>query len=335
VHSQLDHAAYGGVVPEVAARAHEALLFPVIDQALREAQLSLAEISAIAVTCGPGLIGGLMVGVVAGKMLALAHNKPFIAVNHLEGHCQVCSIHDDITFPYLLLLISGGHCQVLEVYDLGKYKLLGSTLDDSVGEMFDKVARLLGLPYPGGPNIERHAAAAAYSHAEQTSQQQECQAHQHFNLPPRFKVAIPLKGKPGCDFSFSGMKTAFRTLIDDASPLTDSDVNDIAASVQISAAEALVDRVKNAIAMASAEVRNNSTFVIAGGVAANRMIRQKLTEVGNNAGYNVFIPPIGLCTDNAVMIAWTGLSYYTRGVESDLRIDARSRWELSSMTSEG
>jgi N6-L-threonylcarbamoyladenine synthase len=312
--SQIDmHSEYGGVVPEIAARAHESLLFPAIQKALNVAQLPLHSIDAIAATCGPGLIGGVMVGAIAAKMLALAHNIPFIAVNHLEGHAQVCSISEDVTFPYLLLLISGGHSQILEVHGLGKYKLLGETLDDSVGETFDKVARLIGLPYPGGPNIEKRAQKGD---------------------PRRFSVSTPLKGRSGCDFSFSGMKTAFRTLISQASqsaPLSEQDVNDFAASLQWSVAEALVSRIVNALKMVSDEVRHNKTFVIAGGVAANKYIRARITEVGNNAGYKVFYPPVNLCTDNAVMIAWVGLGYHEKGIHSSLDFEPRSRWELDSL----
>jgi N6-L-threonylcarbamoyladenine synthase len=308
VHSQIKtHAEYGGVVPEIAARAHESLIFPVIREALDVAQVSFNDINAIAATCGPGLIGGVMVGAVAAKMLAIAYNKPFVAVNHLEGHAHVCRISENVTFPYLLLLISGGHCQLLEVYGLGEYKLLGNTLDDSVGEAFDKVARLIGLPYPGGPNIEHRAKAGD---------------------PDRFGVTIPLKGRAGCDFSFSGLKTAFRVIAQKIVDLSEQDVNDFAASLQKSIVCALSDRVKNAFEMLSPKVKASKTFVVAGGVAANKAVCNAMIKIGEDAGFRVFVPSMGLCTDNAAMIAWVGLEYHVKGVASSLFFEPRSRWEL-------
>lgn len=310
IHSQIDmHSEYGGVVPEIAARAHEAMIFPVLKKALDSARISLDEIDAIAATCGPGLIGGVIVGAVAAKVLAAAYDKPFIAVNHLEGHAHVCRMSEDITFPYLLLLISGGHCQLVEVHGLRQYRLLGNTLDDSVGEAFDKVARLIGLPYPGGPSIEARAK---------------------MGNPDRFGVTIPLKGKPGCNFSFSGLKTAFKVIAQKVVTLSSEDVNDFAASLQRSIVDALADRVLNAFDMISPEVRANKKFVVAGGVAANGAIREKMLAIGNNAGFDVFLPPAGLCTDNAAMIAWVGLEHHLQGWHSSLHFEPRSRWPMGA-----
>lgn len=313
--TQLSHAEYGGVVPEIAARAHAELLFPIVQQALDEAHTSLADIDAIAATCGPGLMGGVLVGALAAKTLALVNSKPFIAINHLEGHAQVARLADDrITFPYLLLLVSGGHCQFLEVLDLGQYRLLGETLDDSAGEAFDKVARLIGLGYPGGPLVEK---AAKRGDAE------------------RFRVPLPLKGKPGCALSFSGLKTAYRQLIQNLqaqAPLTEQDKADLAASLQKSIADTLVDRARHAIQGASEAVRANRTFVVAGGVAANQMIRQRLQELCTAYGMTFFAPPVRLCTDNAVMIAWAGLESFQRGIHHPLSFAPRPRWPLEELS---
>lgn len=314
VRTQLNHAEYGGVVPEIAARAHAELLFPIVKQALDEAELSFENLSAIAATCGPGLMGGVLVGAMAAKTLAWINEKPFLAINHLEGHAQVARLADScITFPYLLLLVSGGHCQFLEVYGLGQYRLLGETLDDSAGEAFDKIARLIGLGYPGGPSIEKGAQEGD---------------------PSRFTVPLPLKGKPGCNLSFSGLKTAYRLLIQDLqsqSSLLEQDVCDLAASIQRSIAEVLVDRARHAFQAASEAVKANRTFVVAGGVAANRLIRQRLEELCTEFGFAFFAPPASLCTDNAVMIAWVGLGYAECGIQHDLAFAPCPRWPLEAL----
>lgn len=313
-HTQLDHTEYGGVVPEIAARAHAELLFPVIRKALDVAGVSLGDLDAFAATCGPGLMGGVLVGTLTAKTLALVNAKPFLAINHLEGHAQVVRLADPrITFPYLMLLVSGGHCQFLEVLDLGHYRLLGETLDDSAGEAFDKVARLIGLGYPGGPLVEKMAERGD---------------------PERFRVPLPLKGKSGCNLSFSGMKTAFRQLIQQleaTAPLTEQDKADLAASLQRSIAETLVDRARHAIQAVSEPVRANRTFVVAGGVAANRLIRARLQNLCQEFKMALFAPPIHLCTDNAVMIAWAGLEYFQRGIQNDLSFAPRPRWPLEEL----
>lgn len=308
VRTQLfEHKEYGGVVPELAARAHMELLEPILRQALMQAQLTLDDVDAFAATCGPGLLGGVMVGAMAAKTLAMVHDKPFIAVNHLEGHAQVCRLTTSVEFPFLLLLISGGHCQFLEVYDLGSYALLGQTLDDSAGEAFDKIARLLELGYPGGPLIEKWAKRGN---------------------PQRFSVPLPLAGRPGCDFSFSGLKTAFRVLIQRHSPLSEEDRCDMAASVQEQVALALASRTENALKMASEAIQTSRTFVVAGGVAANGRIRTVLQEVASRCGFRLVVPPPNLCTDNAVMIAWVGLCKALRGQFDDLAASPRPRWPL-------
>lgn len=308
IRTQLEeHIEYGGVVPEIAARAHAELLFPIIQKALKRARLSLFDIDAISATCGPGLMGGIMVGALAAKALAMIHHKPFIAINHLEGHAHVCRLSEEIDFPYLLLLVSGGHCQFLEVYGLNRYKLLGETIDDSAGEAFDKVARLLGLSYPGGPLIEKYA---------------------HDGDPYRFSTPIPLKGKPGCNLSFSGLKTAFRLLIQRISPLSEQDIKDISACLQKSIADTLVDRARHALGMVSEGVRKNKTFVVAGGVAANKTIQKRLEDLGHDFDFRVITPPINLCTDNAVMIAWAGLCYHLQNISHDFSFTPQPRWKL-------
>lgn len=308
VRTQLaEHKEYGGVVPEIAARAHMDLLLPMVQQALVEAKLSLEEVAAIAATCGPGLLGGVMVGSMAAKTLAMVFNKPFVAVNHLEGHAQVCRLTNAVDFPFLLLLISGGHCQFLEVFDLGSYRLLGQTLDDSAGEAFDKMARLLELGYPGGPLIEKWAQKGD---------------------PHRFSVSLPLAGRPGCDLSFSGLKTAFRLLIQQEAPLSDSDRSDMAASIQEHVALALASRTVHAFEAASQAVQKARTFVVAGGVAANQRIRSVLQDVAQENGFRLIVPPPALCTDNAVMIAWVGLCKALRGQFDDLSVSPRPRWPL-------
>lgn len=307
IRSQIEHIDYGGVVPEIAARAHSEFLFPIIQKALETANVSLEELSAISATCGPGLIGGVMIGALAGKTIALLKNKPFIPVNHLEGHAQVCGLNNDVAFPYLLLLVSGGHCQFLEVYDIGVYKLLGCTMDDAAGEAFDKVARLLGLPQPGGPSIEQ---AALKGNAN------------------RFSFAIPMKGREGCCLSFSGLKTAFRVLIQRIAPLSEQDVNDVAACLQKSISDEIVDRAEHAIAMASEAIKESKTFVLAGGVAANKAIQNDLKQLCDRVGFNMVTPSSNLCTDNAVMIGWVGLQRYQRGEKGNLFFAPTPNWSL-------
>lgn len=307
--SQLDeHAAYGGVVPEIAARAHMEHLERIIGEALSKAGCSLPEIDAIAVTGGPGLIGGVIVGVMMAKTIASVHNKPFIAVNHLEGHALTVRLTSDIEFPYLMLLVSGGHCQFLIVHGVGKYTLLGGTVDDALGEAFDKVAKMLGLPQPGGPAVEK-LAKDGNSFA--------------YDFP------IPMKGREGCDLSFSGLKTAVRLAVQDSGFSIQDSVKDICASFQRTACECLIDRTRHAIESFRTVYPNGKEFVIAGGVAANQIIRAALSDLLMHYDMRLTAPPIPLCTDNAAMIAWAGIERFQLGLTDSLDFEPKARWPLS------
>ncbi len=309
VYSQIaDHAAYGGVVPEIAARAHVEGLDAIIARALAEANATLDDIDAVAVTAGPGLIGGLMVGVMTAKAICAARNKPLVAVNHLEGHALTPRLTDGLQFPYLLLLVSGGHTQILLVRGLGDYARWGTTIDDALGEAFDKTAKLLGLPYPGGPAVEREAADGD---------------------PKRFALPRPMKGEDRLDFSFSGLKTAVRREATALAPLTDRDVTDLCASFQAAVTDTLRDRISRAFGKYRAEVSDGpAAFVIAGGVAANGAIRAMLADACAQNGFTLHAPPLDLCSDNAVMIAWAGLEHFEDGAVSGMDIAPRSRWPL-------
>ena len=308
--SQLrEHAPYGGVVPEIASRAHIEHLDGLIAECLEHAGLRLADLDAIAATAGPGLIGGVMVGLMTAKTLSYASGKPLIAVNHLEGHALSVRLGDDVPFPYLLLLVSGGHCQFLIVEAVGRYKRLGTTIDDAAGEAFDKTAKLLGLGYPGGPAVERLAKQGDAK---------------------RFDLPRPLRGKPGCDFSFSGLKTAVRLALESCGPdATEQDKADLAASFQRAVMEVILDRAKNAIAafdeLHGARGRH---FVVAGGVAANAVLREGLVTLSLRQGMTFTAPPLSLCTDNGAMIAWAGLERFRLGMIDDLEAPARARWPL-------
>ncbi|HVJ54843.1 MAG TPA: tRNA (adenosine(37)-N6)-threonylcarbamoyltransferase complex transferase subunit TsaD [Aliidongia sp.] len=309
VHTQLaDHQPYGGVVPEIAARAHLDRLDGLIRRALAEANIDFAALDGVAATAGPGLIGGVMVGVTTAKSIALARKLPFIAVNHLEAHALTVRLTDDVPFPYLLLLVSGGHCQLLIVEDVGRYRRLGTTIDDAVGEAFDKSAKLMGLGYPGGPAVERMAREGD---------------------PARFALPRPMLGRPGCDFSFSGLKTAVRlaveTLPPDASALAD-----LAASFQRAVAETLADRTARAIALFRERHPAGRHLVVAGGVAANGAIRAALADIAERAGLELAAPPPSLCTDNGAMVAWAGLERLRLGLVDDLDFAARPRWPLDA-----
>ncbi|MBX3453404.1 tRNA (adenosine(37)-N6)-threonylcarbamoyltransferase complex transferase subunit TsaD [Ferrovibrio sp.] len=308
--SQLrEHAPYGGVVPEIASRAHIAHLDSLIGETVRKAGLPLTAADAIAVTAGPGLIGGVMVGLMTAKALAYALGKPLIAVNHLEGHALSARLAADTPFPYLLLLVSGGHCQFLAVEDVGVYHRLGTTIDDAVGEAFDKTAKLLGLGYPGGPAVERLARQGDAT---------------------RFALPRPLKGKPGCDFSFSGLKTAVRLALEHlGAGATEADKADLAASFQAAVLDTIMDRARHAIAMFSERFgRQGRHLVIAGGVAANAALRSSLTELAARNDMQLSAPPPSLCTDNGAMIAWAGLERFKRGSVDSLDAPARARWPL-------
>jgi len=317
VHNQASaHEPYGGVVPEIAARAHVELLDGAVRRALEDARLTLQDVDGIAATAGPGLIGGVMVGLVTGKALALAAGRPLLAVNHLEAHALTARLAAGTPFPFLLLLISGGHCQLIAAEDVGRYHLYGATIDDAVGEAFDKTAKLLGLPYPGGPRIEAYAARGS---------------SRSFPLPR------PMLGREGADFSFSGLKTAVRhavaSLIAQKGEIPDADRAGIAASFQAAVVEVLVDRVRAAMVRFRTEFGNPSrshALVAAGGVASNSAIREALKRLAISEGYLLTLPPPPLCTDNAAMIAWAGLERLTAGESDPLDAPPKARWPLAS-----
>jgi N6-L-threonylcarbamoyladenine synthase len=302
--SQLaEHRPYGGVVPEIAARSHLDHLDGLIRRTLEEAGLGFAELSGVAATGGPGLIGGIMVGVMTAKAIAAVRRIPFVAVNHLEAHALTARLTDGVEFPYLLLLVSGGHCQLLLVADVGRFKRLGTTIDDAAGEAFDKAAKLLGLGYPGGPALERAAASGAAA---------------------RYPLPRPMLGRPGCDFSFSGLKTALRHLLAKA---PDAGAADLAASFQAAVIDCLADRTANAVAIAR-DLAPLTALVVAGGVAANRALRARLEEVAAQGGLALVAPPVRLCTDNAAMVAWAGIERLQRGLVDGLDFAPRPRWPL-------
>ncbi len=308
-----DHRPYGGVVPEIAARAHLDHLDGLIAAALRQADLRLEEIDGIAATGGPGLIGGVIVGVMMGKAIAAVTGKPFIAVNHLEGHALTARLTDDLAFPYLLLLVSGGHCQLLVVEGVGRYHRLGATIDDAAGEAFDKAAKLLGLGFPGGPAIE--AAAKTSRH-------------------PVADLPRPMKGRADCNFSFSGLKTALRQRVDrmrSAGAFDATAAADLAAGFQLAVVESLSDRVALAVKLARASHPRLTALVVAGGVAANGALRAELQRIAAAAGLHLVAPPLRLCTDNAAMIAWAGLERLRLGETSELDFAPRPRWPLDEL----
>lgn len=307
IYSQMHvHLPYGGVVPELAARQHLTHIKTVVSQAFEQAKVEWEDIDAIAVTAGPGLIGGVMVGVMAAKALAAVQQKKIIAVNHLEGHALTARLTNDVPFPFILLLISGGHCQFILAKQLGEYEILGQTIDDAVGEAFDKTAQLLELDYPGGPAIEKMAVNGD---------------------PHRFTLPHPLKGKEGCDLSFSGLKTAVRLLIEKQEK-TDQIRADIAASFQYTIAQILSERLHQCLSLYGQGIQD---VVIAGGVAANTFLRLKLSQVCDAYQKRLVVPPSALCTDNAVMIAWAGIERANAGKFSALDFIPRPRWPLKEL----
>jgi N6-L-threonylcarbamoyladenine synthase len=305
------HAAFGGVVPEIAARAHTEKLDLCVEQALSRAQLSLTDIDAIAVTAGPGLIGGVLAGVMCAKGLAAGTGLPLIGVNHLAGHALTPRLTDQLAFPYLMLLVSGGHCQFLIAHDIDRFTRLGGTIDDAPGEAFDKTAKLLGLPQPGGSSVEAAAVAGD---------------------PERFAFPRPLLDRPGCDLSFSGLKTALlRTrdaLVADQNGLTEQERADLCAGFQAAVIDVLAEKSRRALALYVAENPVAPAFAVAGGVAANRTLRAALESVAADAGVPFTAPPLSLCTDNAAMIAWAGLERFRAGYRDDMTLSARPRWPL-------
>ncbi len=307
-----EHAAFGGVVPEIAARAHVEALDGIVDAALKEAGLTLADMDGIAATAGPGLIGGLIVGLMTAKAIAAASGKPLVPVNHLEGHALTARLTHGVAFPYLLLLVSGGHTQVILVRGVGDYERWASTIDDALGEAFDKTAKLLGLPYPGGPNVERQAVNGDAS---------------------RFSLPRPLKGEDRLDFSFSGLKTAVRQAATAIAPLGAQDVADICAAFQLAITETLAERVGRSLARFRRIYPDveDAPLVVAGGVAANKAIRATLEGLCASHGMRFVAPPIELCTDNAAMIAWAGIERMRAGLvdsHASLSFAPRSRWPL-------
>ena len=298
-----------GHQPEIAARSHLDHLDGVVRQAFKEAGIGFGDLDGIAATGGPGLIGGVMVGVTAGKTMALARNLDFIAVNHLEAHALTVRLSDSAAFPYLLLLVSGGHCQLLAVRGVGDYRLYGSTMDDALGEAFDKTAKLLGLGYPGGPALERAALSGD---------------------PARFDLPRPMLGRSGCDFSFAGLKTAVRQTLDRLDRVTEQDIADIAAPFHESAAAVLRDRCRRAVERFREEegIDGTVTLVVAGGVAANKRLRAALTDLAETEDLRFVAPPIALCTDNAAMVAWAGIEHLRLGRKDALDFAPRPRWPL-------
>ncbi len=310
--SQRGHAAFGGVVPEIAARAHLAHLPGLAADVMRRAGLAFADLGGVAASGGPGLIGGLVVGSGFAKGVSIAHRTPYVAVNHLEAHALTARLpgldQEGAPFPYLLLLMSGGHCQCVLVRGVGRHVRLGATIDDAVGEAFDKVGKLLGLGWPGGPALERLAARGD---------------------PGRHPLPRPLLGRPGCDFSFSGLKTAAAQAVARHPPgaLPVAVAADLAASFQAAVADVIADRASHAIAMAP-EAR---LLVAAGGVASNAAIRARLAEIADAAGLRMFAPPVRLCTDNAVMVAWAGIERLRLGLTDGLSFAPRPRWPLEEL----
>lgn len=309
-----DHAPYGGVVPEIAARKHVEKIDDVIKHALDEANIGLNDLSGIAATSGPGLIGGVMVGLLSAKALAIGTGLPFIGINHLEGHALSPKLSEKIDFPYLLLLVSGGHCQILKIEGLGQYRRLGSTIDDALGEAFDKTAKILGLGYPGGPLVEKHAK---------------------LGNPKRFDLPRPLYNRAGCDFSFAGLKTAAarlaQTLIEEKGDLDIQDINDICASFETAVVAILKNRLINAFELCDFKPEDRR-LVIAGGVAANLAIRQEMEALCEKSSWQFFAPELKYCGDNGAMIALAGALRFVAGQESQLDLKARPRWPLDEIS---
>jgi N6-L-threonylcarbamoyladenine synthase len=305
IHSQIDdHAAYGGVVPEIAARSHVEMIDGVTRRAMNEAGLDWSALDGVAATAGPGLVGGVMVGLSYGKAAALARGLPLIAVNHLEGHAVSARLGAETTYPFLLLLVSGGHCQLLEVRGIGDMSRLGTTIDDAAGEAFDKIAKAMGLGYPGGPALEKLAASGDGS---------------------RFELPRALLGRKDCDFSFSGLKTAASRLAQTCE--TEQDRADLADAVQKAIARQLAERSERAM-KDYAEAHEHRLFVVAGGVAANKTIRRTLEDLATKHGFAFLAPPMAYCTDNAAMIALAGAERLEKGLTSDIDVAARPRWPL-------
>jgi N6-L-threonylcarbamoyladenine synthase len=312
---QRDHAPYGGVVPEIAARSHLAHLPALVRDVMGRAGVELGALAAVAATAGPGLIGGLIVGSQFAKGISIARGLPYVAVNHLEAHAltarlpALVSAPDGVVFPYLLLLVSGGHCQCVAVEGVGQYRRLGATVDDAAGEAFDKVGKLLGLGWPGGPALERLAASGD---------------------PRRYIFPRPMLGRPGCDFSFSGLKTAVAKTVArlPSGALPVQQAADLAAGFQAAVADVLADRAAHAMQMMQGTA---SLLVVSGGVAANQAVRSALTDAATAQGFRLLAPPVRLCTDNAVMVAWAGLERLRLGLVDGIDFAPRPRWPLEDL----
>jgi N6-L-threonylcarbamoyladenine synthase len=308
VHSQTEeHAAFGGVVPEIAARAHVDLLDGIVGRAMKESGVGFAQLSAVAAAAGPGLIGGVIVGLTTAKAIAMVHDTPLIAVNHLEAHALTPRLTDALEFPYCLFLASGGHTQIVAVAGVGNYVRLGTTVDDAMGEAFDKVAKMLALPYPGGPEVERAAASGD---------------------PKRFAFPRPMLGRADANFSLSGLKTAVRNEASRLMPLQPQDISDLCASFQAAVLESMADRLSVGLRLFHERFGPPRALVAAGGVAANQAIRGALQEVAAKAETKLIIPPPALCTDNGAMIAWAGAERLALGMIDTMDAPPRARWLL-------
>src|SRR5918993_2723161 len=308
-----EHSAYGGVVPEIAARAHVEVIDRLVGRAMDRAGLRFADLNGIAAAAGPGLIGGVLIGLTTAKALSLVTRKPLLAVNHLEAHALTARLTDGIGFPYLLLLASGGHTQLVAVRGVGDYVRLGTTIDDAIGEAFDKVAKLLGLAYPGGPEVEREAGRGD---------------------PERFTLPRPMLGRPEPNFSLSGLKTALRIEAERIAPLTQTDVADLCASFQAAVVDVVVDRTRAALRVFREAAGHPTALVIAGGVAANQVLRRALQRLAAEAGLRLLAPPLDLCGDNGAIIAWAGLERLRLGLVDDMTAPARARWPLDAARDE-
>ena len=306
-----EHAAFGGVVPEIAARAHVEALDHIVAKAMSEAETDFAGLDGVAAAAGPGLIGGVLVGLTTAKAIALAEAKPLIAVNHLEAHALTARLTDGTAFPYCLFLASGGHTQILGVRGVGDYVRLGGTADDAIGEAYDKTAKLLGLGYPGGPLVEKEATRGD---------------------PARFALPRPMAGRRDADFSLSGLKTALRLEAERIAPLSDQDVADLCASFQQAVVDVVKDRLRSGLRMFRQRFGKPTALVCAGGVAANQAIRKVLHRVAFEIGTELVAPPPALCTDNGAMIAWAGAERLALGLTDPLDVDARARWPLDQVT---
>ncbi len=306
-----EHAAFGGVVPEIAARAHVEALDLLIATAMTDAGRTFSSLDGVAAAAGPGLIGGVIVGLTMGKAIALVHEKPLIAVNHLEAHALTARLTDTTPFPYCLFLASGGHTQIVAVRGVGDYVRLGTTRDDAIGEAFDKTAKLLGLGYPGGPAVERAAARGDRG---------------------RFWLPRPMSGRHDADFSLSGLKTAVRLEAEKIAPLSEQDVADLSASFQLAVVETVVDRLRQGLQLFRDRFGTPTALVAAGGVAANQAIRAAMLDIALRDQITLVVPPPTLCTDNAAMIAWAGAERLAHGLCDALDVAPRARWPLDQVT---